>query len=41
MSKDGTKKYGCFNFLIDVALCFCTFGIWGVWLIWKFIKKNS
>jgi hypothetical protein len=31
-----TRRYGLFNFVIDVALCFLTGGLW---LIWIFVRE--
>ena len=30
------KKYGLFNFVVDVALCALTGGLW---LIWIFVRE--
>lgn len=35
------KKYGFWNFVIDMFLGFITGGIWFIWLIVKFLRKNS
>ena len=35
------KKYGFFNFLIDLFLIFITCGVWLIWLIIKFLRSNT
>ena len=34
------KKYGVFNFLLDLFLTAITGGLWLVWLLFKLIRTN-
>jgi hypothetical protein len=36
MSRNCRKKYGLFNFLFDLFMCFITGGLW---LIWIFVRE--
>lgn len=33
------KKYGFWNFILDLFLICITGGIWGIWMIFKFIRS--
>ena len=35
------KKYGLLRFFLDVFLVIITGGLWGIWLIFKFLRSNS
>lgn len=35
------KRYGILHFFLDVFLVIITGGLWGIWLIFKFLRTNS
>lgn len=35
------KKYGFFNFLLDLILIGLTGGLWLVWIVLRFLRRNS
>lgn len=35
------KKYGFFNFLLDLVLTGLTGGLWLIWILFRFLRRNS
>ena len=35
------KKYGIFNFLLDLVLTGLTGGLWLIWIVFRFLRRNS